>query len=110
MATQVEVLGVAVRAEATITFGLPKLGNLLYPGYAYGGKLFISHISFPPQLYQKDTIAASLNFPITLPPRNEMGHKNTFGKLLCIGGAANYYGAPAFSCRAFLKAGGGYVR
>ena len=105
-----EVLGAAVRAEATITFGLPKLGNLLYPGYAHGGKLFVSHISFPPQLYQQDTIAASLNIPITLPPRNEMGHKNSFGRLLCIGGSANYYGAPVFSCRAFLKAGGGYAR
>ena len=44
-------MGVSIKADFTVAFGLPKTGNLLYPGYARGGKLYVTHISFPPSLY-----------------------------------------------------------
>jgi hydroxyethylthiazole kinase-like uncharacterized protein yjeF len=104
------VLGVAVRADATVTFGLPKVGNLLYPGSAYGGECFVSRISFPPALTRAPALTIAVNQPPPLPPRNPAGHKGSFGDVLFIAGAAGYYGAPYLAAMAFLKAGGGYSR
>jgi hydroxyethylthiazole kinase-like uncharacterized protein yjeF len=105
-----KVMGVAVKADFTVTFGLPKLGNMLSPGYELGGKLFVSHISFPPSLHQSDSLKIEINRPIELPLRDVAGHRGTFGKLLTIGGASDNLEAPYFSAHSFLKAGGGYFR
>ncbi len=105
--------GEAVQAHATVSFGLPKPGNLLYPGAAHGGRLHIAPISFPPNL-----LAA---FPVTGPsmevnplprlgPRPTDGHKYTFGSPLFICGGGGYFGAPRLAASAFLKSGGGLAR
>ncbi len=105
-----KVMGAAVRADYTITFGLPKIGNLLYPGYELGGRLYVTHISFPPEMYTADALKSAINRPSELPPRNTAGHKKTFGEALFIAGASSYYGAPYFAALSFMKAGGGYAR
>ncbi len=105
-----QVMGAAIRAQATVTFGLPKLGNMLYPGYAHCGRLYATHISFPPSLYAGDDLKIETSPTIDLPPRAPNGHKGSFGKVLFIAGAAAYLGAPYFAARAFVKAGGGYAR
>jgi hydroxyethylthiazole kinase-like uncharacterized protein yjeF len=104
------IMGAAVRADYTVTFGLPKVGNLLYPGYEYCGKLYVTHISFPPSLYERDSLKIETNVPRGLPPRDRTGHKGTFGNVLVIAGATSYFGAPYFASMSFLKAGGGYCR
>ena len=102
-------MGVSVKADTTITFGLPKIGNLLYPGYSQGGKLYVSHISFPQPLYESEKIKTELAEPVRLPERRPDTNKMDYGPVLVIAGAANYYWAPHASAYSFLKSGGGYV-
>ena len=104
------IRGVAVRADATVTFGLPKRGNVLYPGAELGGRLFVTHISFPPAITRDETVRVALSRPPRLPARRVDGHKGTFGDVLFIAGAASYFGAPSLAALSMLKAGGGYSR
>jgi NAD(P)H-hydrate epimerase len=104
------IMGVAVKADWTVSFGLPKLGNLLFPSFEHGGRLYVSHISFPPSLYEDPDLPVEINGGITLPARSRTAHKGTMGDVLFIAGAAGYFGAPYFSAMSFMKAGGGYSR
>lgn len=104
------VMGCAVQAGLTVTFGLPKAGNILMPGNDLCGRLFVTHISFPPELYASNEISVEINSPPALPRRDPGGYKGTFGEALFIAGASGYYGAPYLSAMSFLKAGGGYSR
>ncbi|MDJ0883526.1 MAG: NAD(P)H-hydrate dehydratase [Desulfobacterales bacterium] len=105
-----QIMGVAVRADATVTFGLPKVGNLLYPGAQHSGACYVTRISFPPALTRAPDLSIAVNHPPPLPARDPAGHKGTFGDVLFIAGASGYYGAPYLAAMAFLKAGGGYSR
>jgi len=104
------VMGKAVKADYTVTFGLPKIGNMLYPGYELCGELFVSHISFPPSLTENNDLQIATNDYLALPKRPAEAYKGSMGDVLFIAGAANYYGAPYFAAMSFLKSGGGYAR
>src|SRR6056297_580493 len=41
---------IAVKADATITLGLPKFGNILFPGANYNGDLKIGHVGISPKI------------------------------------------------------------
>jgi len=101
-------MGISVQANYTITFGMPKIGNLLYPGYGKGGKLYLTHISYPYQLQNSGEIKVELPELIPLPKREANTTKFSYGPVLTIAGAKNYYWAPYASAYSVLKAGGGY--
>ena len=104
------VMGAAVRADMTVTFGLPKRGNLLWPGFDHCGLQYVSPLSFPPSMIEAAGLHVNVNVPLPLPRRDPQGHKGTFGDTLFIAGAGSYFGAPYLAAMSFLKAGGGYSR
>jgi hydroxyethylthiazole kinase-like uncharacterized protein yjeF len=104
-----QVMGAAIKADCTITFGLPKTGNLLYPGFGYGGKLYVAHISYAQALSTSELLKIEIASPVPLPERQADTNKMDYGPVLVIAGAPNYFWAPHASAYSFLKAGGGYV-
>lgn len=107
------VLGVAVRADVTATFGFAKIGHVTHPGAAFTGKLHAIDIGIP------DHIAAAVapnQFLTTaedakgrLPLRLAHAHKGTTGHLLVVAGSPGKTGAAAMTATAALRAGAGLV-
>ncbi len=95
----------------TITFGLPKWGQLQYPGAGACGLLAVADIGVPPDL--AENITTELVGPDEvrgwLPPRPPDAHKGTFGKAMIVAGSVNYTGAAYLSAAAAIRVGVGLV-
>ncbi|AZR71976.1 bifunctional ADP-dependent (S)-NAD(P)H-hydrate dehydratase/NAD(P)H-hydrate epimerase [Anoxybacter fermentans] len=106
-------LGVAVEADFTVTFGLPKLGLLLYPGKYYTGDLVVQDIGIPDRVVKEAGIYRFLMDDELcrkmLPLRSEEGHKGTFGRVLVLAGSVGMTGAAALTGEAALRSGAGLV-
>ena len=107
------VLGCAVRADRTITFTLPKIGQFVGDGAMYSGEVTVWDIGIPEELTQKtvcsvQTMEEELAAEC-LPVRKADGHKGDFGKLLVVGGAVGYTGAPYLTASAAVRTGCGLV-
>ncbi len=113
-ATAGRVLSEAVKADFTVTMGLPKVGFFLYPAPDYLGKLHVAEIGFPPTLLQDPEIRSELRLGFELsglvPRRRADAHKGNHGRVLIIGGSRGMVGAAVLSARAALRAGAGLVR
>lgn len=106
------VPGEAVKAAVTITFALPKLGCLLYPGAAYCGELLIAPISLPvlgtPGKIERFLVEQA-DVRAILPVRSRIAHKGSAGKIAIIGGSPGFTGAPFLAARGALRIGAGLV-
>ena len=103
---------VCVYADLTVTFGLPKKGLAVFPGFDTVGKLVVSDISFPVRLLSEPRKNVLVTHDIAvsmLPYRPKNANKGTFGPVLVIGGCRGMGGAPALSARGALKSGAGIV-
>ena len=108
------VLGTAFRADATVTFGLMKMGLLTGMGYEYSGQVTVADIGIPkkaidyiePDLYTYD----GMDVDRLLPHRKHDSHKGSYGKIGVIGGSKNMAGAAMFSAEAAYRMGCGLVR
>jgi NAD(P)H-hydrate epimerase len=105
-----QVRGVAIRASQTITFGLPKRGNLIGPGAELGGRLFVSHISFPPKLIATADIKVAISAPVMLPPPHGEGVTESLGDVLFVAGAKNPVDSTAFASMALAEIAGSPAR
>lgn len=106
------IMGIAVYANLTITFGLPKIGLTIYPGLQHVGKLIVADINFPPQLLaipRKNILITPEIIPPLLPYRHPNANKGHFGPILIIGGSRGMSGAVTLTAKAALKTGAGIV-
>lgn len=108
-----QVNEIAIKADLTVTFGLPKPGLLCFPGAENVGELVIRHIGFPRQLLEDEDL--SLNFLTDcdirklLPKRPITAHKGNNGHLLVVGGSTGMTGAAVLASLAGLRVGCGLV-
>lgn len=108
-----KVYKAAIKAHKTITFQLPKLGCILYPGAEYSGELVIKDIGIPNEAIQKnspDIFLIDKDFVKNILPHREKDiHKGNCGKLFIIAGSKGMAGAAVLACRAALRSGIGLV-
>lgn len=108
-----KILGCAVQADLTVSYGFYKLGLFLYPGAGYCGKIICGRMGIDecgffgnePHWYTYKSLADA-----ALPRRRANGNKGTFGKALVIAGSDTICGAALLACRSAFKMGAGMVK
>ena len=111
-----QIMGAAVRADMTVTFGWRKLGSVLYPGREYCGQVKVCDIGFAPDSIRlvkgEGTVAVTFGPEDLerLPVRPEYSNKGTFGKVLVVAGSENMGGAAYLSALAAYRMGAGLVK
>lgn len=108
-----QVMGCAVKADVTVTFGYEKRGSVLYPGREYCGKVVVWDIGFPPQ--SMETIKdRAFTYEETdrkrIPGRSKYSNKGTFGKVLVAAGSPGMGGAAYLCAKSAYAMGAGLVK
>lgn len=107
------MLGCAVRADMTVTFGFGKRGLVMFPGCEYTGEIIVADIGISehsfagevPGMFCYEEEAVEL-----MPRRRRDGNKGTFGKVLMVAGSVNMAGAAILAGKAAYRAGAGMVK
>ena len=107
------ILGCGFQADLTITFGLNKVGLVLYPGASFAGEVVVKDIGFPGEAVEHVS-PAILTYTKEdlkkLPERNAWSNKGSYGRVLLIAGSKNMSGAAFLSGSGAYKSGSGLVR
>jgi NAD(P)H-hydrate epimerase len=106
-----KVLGPVFEADATICMGFPKRGTVLYPGAAHAGRILVAGLGIDPGLAGEVCVNMNRDQEIDhlLPARSPDGNKGASGRLLSIGGSADFVGAPMLVALSAYRAGAGLV-
>jgi len=105
--------GPAVRADVTVTFGLPKLGLFQFPGADLAGRVVVVDIGLAAGAVEAEEIPVELTrsdmVQEWLPTYSRDAHKGTRGRVLVAAGARGMTGAGALAGTAALRVGAGLV-
>lgn len=109
--------GACVRADATVTLGLPKVGMVIYPGAEFVGRLVVDDIGLPPPLLEgrvpevplKTNLITRQMVRELLPPLEAETHKGARGTVLVVAGSVGFTGAAVLTCGGALRCGAGLV-
>lgn len=108
-----QVMGVAVKAELAVTFGFPKLGQLLFPGAELVGRLARIDIGIPDIVVERVSSEYRMiepdDFSDLIYEGKEDIHKGTRGHLLVLAGSTGKTGAATLTALGALRAGAGLV-
>lgn len=106
-------MGIALKADMTVTFGYEKLGTMLYPGKEYSGKVLVADIGFPEESLERlkaEYFTLDPEDEKLLPKRPSYSNKGSFGKVLVVAGSKNMSGAAYLSALAAYRTGAGLVK
>ena len=107
------VMGAAIAAELTVTFGYAKYGHVTYPGAGFAGDLEIVDIGFAPaaieEIAPRGRMIETAEAAALLKPRAVNSHKGTYGHPLIIAGSRGKSGAAILAARGALRMGAGLV-
>ena len=118
-ATTGAVMGTALKADMTVTFGYLKSGLIKFPGAEFAGQIKVSDIGFAleslwhvkPTLMTfgegKQAVDDALSY---LPSRFAWAHKGSYGNVLLVAGSKGMAGAACFAAKAAYRCGCGMVR
>lgn len=105
--------GDAVKADITVTMGLPKRGLIEPRAAEHVGRLDVVDIGIPSELIdgiESDIeLITAFDLVALFPKRARASHKGDYGRLLILGGAAGYSGAIAMATMAAIRSGAGLV-
>jgi ADP-dependent NAD(P)H-hydrate dehydratase / NAD(P)H-hydrate epimerase len=107
--------GDVVRADVTVTMGLPKKGLVEPCALDYVGSVEVVDIGIPEEYISQLQIEGDreMNYLTDLKPlfqrRPRASHKGNYGHVLLIGGARGYAGSIAMAARAAMRSGAGLV-
>lgn len=118
------ILGAALKAQVTVTFGWEKRGTVLYPGKEYSGQVIVADIGFPSisvmqsRVREKDAKNWRSEYAFTygpedrcrIPLRPAYTNKGSFGRVLVVAGSKNMGGAAYLSALAAYRTGAGLVK
>lgn len=106
-------LGICVKATATATFGLPKVGQLISPGHAWVGELRIVDIGIPESVVKefkpKRIFFSKEDAATHIKSRAMDSHKGTYGHLFIFSGSEGKTGAATLSSIGASRVGTGLV-
>jgi ADP-dependent NAD(P)H-hydrate dehydratase / NAD(P)H-hydrate epimerase len=102
-----------VRADLTVSMAYPKKGFLEKDALEYVGRLEVVDIGIERKPAERKEITTEFlsrhDVKTMFSKRSRISHKGTYGKILIVGGAKGFSGAPALSSMAALKSGAGLV-
>jgi NAD(P)H-hydrate epimerase len=108
------VLGVAVKANITVTFCMRKIAHILKAAREYCGEVMLKDIGIPEQaiIDEKPNICAFEKRQANeiMPILKYDEHKGTNGRLLVVGGSKEMSGAIVMAASAAMRAGSGIVK
>lgn len=108
-----KVSGICIKADETVTFELPKIGQLVYPGASYTGKLAVESIGMPGESIGNIHVNTYLTDLQTvkdiIPSRSAEFNKGSCGKVAVVTGSHGMAGSGCLVSRASLRTGSGLV-